>query len=428
MIKRILKSGILFFVLTVYLQAASGQDPVRALVDEIENNPEPLSVSQEELRVNDNDLVQSCIATVRKSIKNCREPQGNMWKKGLSIMSSGFTAAEGFLKMGGASSSLSKVCEAAKYLGILNSLFNGGRSDTCDNAKSVCEEMCNETALNFLEHERSELMKESPSQEIFTRISEIDRQIERVERYYGECIRVADDESGKSQLQAQVNTNILQKSMQSCEDMLKTDESDDEESVDCLDVARYGSHPLCTDITEGGGDVHSESEPVNDGNVDDDFTPDFPEDRGLANNKTRSGGPSKTPSSGGGALGTGGSSSNGGGLSKTGGSGQRSRGKVGLLFGKSTGGEGGSGFSHDGDGSDKNSLTELAKKKGKIGLLTPKKKIAGNGLISSQFGLASRDIWTSVYIRTNARCAKQLKECSANRSRDPYGGIRGGKK
>ena len=113
-------------------------------------------------------------------------------------------------------------------------------------------------------------------------------------------------------------------------------------------------------------------------------------------------------------------------MSKTGDPSRRSRKKVGLLFGKSKGGEGGSGYSldFDGDGSDK--LTELAKKKGKIGLLTPKKKIAGNG--SSQFGLASRDIWTSVYVRTNARCAKQLKECSANRSRDPYGGIKGGKK
>ena len=84
-----------------------------------------------------------------------------MWKEGMSILSSGFAAADGFLsQVGGASSSVSKVCKIAKYLGILNSLLNGGRSDTCKNAKSACERVCIEQASDVLRQERDTVVRD----------------------------------------------------------------------------------------------------------------------------------------------------------------------------------------------------------------------------------------------------------------------------
>ena len=86
---------------------------------------------------------------------------------------------------------------------------------------------------------------------------------------------MADDEYDAAQGQKDANKDILQPNMKSCENTFETEE-DDEESVDCLDVVRYGNHPSCKNIDDNPeGSVHSKSEPVDD--RDDDFTPDFPE-------------------------------------------------------------------------------------------------------------------------------------------------------
>ena len=395
-----------------------------------------------EVAEDDPTKIKICQATVEKSKQACEVPRGAVFKEGLSIMSAGFGLTSGLLARGGASSQLSTVCNVAQGLEKVNSLTNKVRAGTCQNARIACANICMGNTMESLKGRLKKLDRTCKAKKIMNANKpkelaniflgcEEDKDILRANMDFAntlneECAQFAAQKIQESQQQVQANQKTLAQSMKACKNAFASEDSGhDEDFVDCLDVVNFGNHPSCSRLsgkTSPGSLL--KGEPPLQKTIDP--TPDFPNDPRALSKTGGLGNPGNPGMGSGGLLGGGmdQNSSSGKGSSQNK---RRGSKKHSVLFGKPLGNQGNSSqFSHgDDDEGGIGSLGRLASQKGKIGMLTKRKLAASD---PNQFGPASDDIWTRIYLRTNIRCAKQLKECSANRSRNPYGSSQGGRR
>lgn len=368
---------------------------------------------------------ETCEAQKLKSIAECNQPSNGGWQAAAQIFAGVAGAAAGFMAMdSGASDDPSKagqasqMCALAEVLNKLSSALNGGQNDTCMNAAQACEEVCNKEIKKHNEKSNEYLSMQPPQMGLAQ--AEKNR-ADQAKENKESCLKEVEKQAQKAQQQQQANQSPGQ-GMSQCQQALNGDK-EGEEPVDCS-KDKFKGHPSCTGMsTNPGNMIGSERDPFTVGSRDDqDF--DLPLDENAGSGYKANGDGSGGSNGAGGGLGFfGGSGSGGGGESqKTGGAAGAGRGGVGSLYGGSEGGgSGGAWGSMAGDGKDGNGrLSKLANKKSDVKVPT-QRKLAGHKLGSGEFGLSTDDIWTRVYLRTNTRCTKQLIECAANRSTNPYG-------
>lgn len=379
---------------------------------------------------------ETCERTKAKSVAECKKPTNNGWQAGAQALA-GLTGAFAGFSMGdsaaGDSSSqqqTQQLCMLADLMSKLANSLNGGQNDTCNNAAAACEKVCNEEMDHYKSERDQFKQKEAsaysanqpgPAASFRAQAELAEEKRAEAEKNGNQCIEEAGRVAQMAQQQQQTNQQP-QQGMQNCQAALNQDGLEEEQPVNCS-LPEFQSHPSCT----GAGDTYGKLNP--DGRTP--FNPigdkgssfdDLPLDEkrsGASGGSPYAGSAGGGMSGGLGMMGSGGGSGDGA-LGKTGEGAAAPKGGIGSLYGgnESSGGGGWGNLAGD----DKNSgLSRFKDKKNKL-KVPKKRKLAGHKLgAGSEFGLSTDDIWTRVYLRTNTRCTKQLVQCAANRSKNPYG-------
>lgn len=374
-----------------------------------QQNP-PVPREGSEMAVRDRDPVGNCSGTKTRAVNECMTPTGSGFEQAGQLLTTLPAIATAF--MGGEDpGKMAEMCQLTQIMGAVSGLLNGGQNTTCQNASSICQEVCGES--------RDQLRQLAAAQP--TQIDVIRLQLEQVNEDEEDCVAKATEQMQLAQQQQQANQQPMA-GAEACQNALNSDDEFEEELVDCS-LAQYANSAQCTTLgkTDGNGIPFEPGQTIS----QDDSATDFPgvEDRedfwNDLKNKT-SGNAGGRGAGAGGAGPMGGGPGGGSGANNRAGGAARKSGSTMLSGGNESSGGGGSGFNLGGDDDFNKKFAKLDAKKKKLNMLT-KKKIGGRGIASSEFGLASDDIWTRVYLRTNTRCTKQLTECTANKSLNPYG-------
>jgi hypothetical protein len=365
-----------------------------------------------EIEVTQSTPDENCRLTRDNAVKECLNPTGQGFKQAAQLLTTLPAIATAFMG-GGDPGKMAEMCKLTTIMGAIGGMLNGGQDTTCQQASAACQSSCGK-GYDFY--------RQQESQAVAARDSAGARQAQMKQ----EDMKTIDDDCQK-QVQAQMQLAQQQQQAnqqpmagaEACQAAL--DSNPEDEIVDCTQP-KFANAAECTTIgkTAGNG-ITFEKGPGISANESDADLPAL-EDRedywNSLKNKTSGGTPSGN--SGTGALG--GSGSNGGfgnAAQKAGGSGKKSGSSLMSGGSESSGGGGGGWGNMSGDDFDKK-YSKLSDKKKGLGMLT-KKKIGGRNIAAAEFGSSSDDIWTRVYLRTNTRCTKQLTECTANKSLNPYG-------
>ncbi len=355
------------------------------------------------------DPKTNCERTGQNAVNECQNPSGQGFKQALSLAAAVPALAAGFMS-GGDPGKMAQMCQMGVLATTLSSLLNSTMGKGCENGSAACQTVCSEslntvgrqiqTATSSLEVEKLKLLQQS------------------IKETGDKC--VADVTAVQQAASSQQGANQQPGGdMASCNAML--DEDGASELVDCT-LPEFANAPECTTLAKNDGlpigfETGSNGLPVDEsGGLDVPLGEDREDFWNALKNKTSGGG-----SAGGGGAGLGGFGGGGSPSSPAGSAAAAAR-KAGnnmVTGGDSSGGGGGSGFGGGDDDFDRK-FSGLDKKKKDLNMLT-QKKIGGRNIAGAEFGLSSDDIWTRVYLRTNTRCTKQLAECAANKSSNPYG-------
>ncbi len=399
-------------------------DPVDAAAaitqaEAVKQNP-PKPRSAEAMMKRDGSPEQNCSRTSSVAVQECLQPTGQGFKQVAMMLTTLPSIATAFMA-GGDPEKMARMCKLSQAMLIAGGLLNGGQDKTCQNATVACQTVCGESVEQL-----KEIYEQAPDD---LALKKIQMQIDGIRETEEKCLTKVTEQMQLAQQQQQANQSPIA-GAENCEQVLNEDPDGEDSNVDCS-LAEYANTTQCTTIAEtldktgDGGVIPFESGATisKDDSLDD--LPEAQDDRedfwnDLKNKAANGGGNGSRGGAGAGAFGggSGGGSGNGSG-NRAGGGAARKAGSTMVSGGnESSSGAGGWGKGSDDDFNKKFAKLD-AKKKG-LNMLT-KKKIGGRGIASSEFGLASDDIWTRVYLRTNTRCTKQLAECAANKSQNPYG-------
>lgn len=419
---------IFIFGLGFNSMGQSNQQQIQSMVNqasEMQKTP-PEATKKEDMECTDEgDYLSNCTCTKNKALKECISPSGQGFKRAAQFILTLPSVATPFMT-GGDSGQMADMCKLSALSGTVANLLNGTQGTNCERAISVCTESCVTKARKYINKLRENEMNAAGESAALVQKAESNyrARVEEVEQINADC-------NGKAQTQMQMAQQQMQaglapmSGMTSCAAGLDEDGSGSSgEIVDCT-LARFASYAQCSTVSKansaGNGVTYDPGVGIA---ADTDSEMDLPgaEDRedywNALKNKT-SGSGNGSGRSGMGALGSGGGSGGFGALGKGGSGAARKTGSSLLSGGSDSGGAGGGGWGNGGnEGFDKKYAKLGAKGKG-LNMLT-KKKIGGRQL-ASDLASSTEDIWTRVYLRTNTNCTKQLLECSANKSLNPYG-------
>lgn len=418
-------------VTKAYAQDAPVQAAIATAGSQIEGNK---STDKNQMIVDAGDPVKSCEATRNKAITECSTPTNDGFKAAAGALA-GITGAFAGFSAGDMSASddpekvaaqqkqTQNMCMLTQLLSKLADALNGGQGDTCVQAQQACDQKCNE-GEDTLKKEIEQLMAQRTPQNSAQIDSEIkirENKIEKIQKTNNKCAEEARQIAQQAQQQQQASQQP-QQGMDQCQQALNAGQKTTEEPVNCSED-KFKTHPSCLGLNPGGGpnigDFARDPFDVSGQGGASEF--DMPLDESTFGKTSPSGaGGGRGGGSGGPGFFAGGSGNNNNGpASKTGEGTAGGRG-IGSLYGGNESGGGGGGWGNMNGDKAGSGLSRLAKKKTDLKVPT-KRKLGGHKLGAGEFGLSTDDIWTRVYLRTNTRCTKQLVQCAANRSADPYG-------
>lgn len=367
-----------------------------------------VGIPKEELIVTQGDPVEQCLGTAKKATQECSSPTSDTFKQGAQLLTTIPAIATTFLA-GGDADEMSDMCRLTALSGLLSGFLNSGQAKTCQTASQACNESCNAATKRL-----SEAFKETNDG---LEMRKIEKAIADVKETKEKCIQSVEQQVQQAQQQQLANALPIA-GAEAC--VAGIDDSPSEEIVDC-NLTRFQFYPECSPVSkldtiatnfEPGVSLNNDPPEIDIPDVD---------DREDYWNNLRNQGANAGGLGGGGAGALGGSAGGGSGSSandRSGGGGRRKSGSTILSGGTESSGSN-SGW-NTGDSDFDKKYAKLKAKNKNLKMLTPK-KLGGRGLASNEFALASDDIWTRVYLRTNTRCTKQLTDCNANRSQNPYG-------
>lgn len=359
---------------------------------------------------------ENCTKTVDAAVTECMAPTGIGFKEIAGMLTTIPAISTAFMS-GEDSGKLAQMCQLSSAMGLLGSMLNGGQDKTCQNAMSACEEACEKEKKGF-ENQRKNLNPSDPNYANF--FNKYTSEMKAIDDLNGQCIKKIQAQMQLAQQQQAANQQPTA-AMQNCAQALNGDE--DPEFVDCtLNPGAAECTPVSKLDDVGSGSTYEPGIAISP--TADEIDLPSPEDREEYWNNLKnkaSGNQANGGRPGAGAGMSGGGPGNAASNKAAGGAGRRTNGAS-FSAGSESGGGGAGGWANSKDGGLNNRLSKLGDKK-KLNMLT-QKKVAGRGLAAAEFGVASDDIWTRVYLRTNTRCTKQLVECSANRSQNPYGALK----
>ncbi len=410
-----IKNLVLLLVLVFGFSDVSAQDSVAAVTSNLEGAvAKPIETTPKQKMIkSDGSPLENCSGTAQQAVRECLSPSSGGMKKAAQMLTTIPSIATAFMA-GGDAGKMANMCKMTALAGMLGGLLNGGQNRTCQDAAGACEESCGQSKQILTDEANEAASSGDQATYNFKR-----QQISQVDQTKDECINKVEQQMQLAQQQQQANQEPMG-GAEACQAAL--DPEPEDEIVDC-GLDQFKGYPECSTV--------SKLDPI-----DSTFEPgialgsdpaeiDLPEadDReeywnSLKNKAGGGAGGGSGMGAGAGALGGG---SNGGSGSKSdgqSGGGRRKSGSAMVSGGTATSGSN-SGW-NTGDSDFNKKFAKLKAKKKGLKMLT-KKKLGGRGLAGSEFAMASEDIWTRVYLRTNTRCTKQLTDCNANKSKNPYG-------
>lgn len=409
---------LILFLISFFAQVGFSLESTDALQVALDNaiKSPPQPKGAENMIVDAGDPLESCRQTTNKAVQECVKPSGIGFKEAAGILVMLPGVAAGFMT-GGDPGKIAQMCKVTAAAGMLGGLLNGGQDKTCQNASAACQSKCGEAFNVYRQQEGTALSAGDAAGADVARYKQ-----QEIQRFDKDC---QDKVAAQMQLakQQQMANQAPIAGAEACNQALNSDEDGlDDEIVDCS-LAQYANYSECATIgkTDDGSGI-----PFEPGLnlTNDDEAIDLPEgeDRedfwNALKNKTAGAGGRSGGGAGAGAMGGGPGGGNGSGGNRAGGPMRKSGSSMVTGGNESSGGGAGWGKGDDGDFDKK--FAKLGAKTNGLNMLK-KKKIGGRNVASSEFGVASDDIWTRVYLRTNTRCTKQLAECAANKSLNPYG-------
>lgn len=399
-------------------QTVAGSDTLSANLRQAIANPPKATPAEELIKKISNitDPYQRCEAIKDVALGECASPSSSTFKTAANLLLTVPSIATSFLSGGDNAGRMAEMCQMTALAGVVGGLLNGTQGSGCDNAMNSCNSVCSASIKSY--NDQATQLRSAGQN---AQAEEYMRMVDRIKTTEQECINKATAQKQLAQQQQQANAQPIA-GMQACSEALAGEE--ESSLVDCSQDY-YRNDPSCATVGKvGDNGLGSTYEPgVAIDTTADDVDMPTPENRedfwNNLKNKT-----SGNQGSGGGRAGAGAGMSGGPGGqggNKAGAGGARRSSNASFSGGSESSGGGAGGWGNSSGLSGR--LAKLAEKKKGLNMLT-QKKLAGRGLAAAELGVASDDIWTRVYLRTNTRCAKQLVECAANKSQNPYGAFK----